>query len=138
MSRPGPITMTEPPVGMSSKASRRSKSFFGTHRPDAPPICTALASPPPTSLSNSAIVIPKGNSYTPGFSQSPDTLNSLCPVELSVPMLLNQSTPFVEDAGHPRQGLDVVDDRRAVQEARHDRERGTVAAALPGTLRETR
>ena len=40
------------------------------------------------------MVMPNGNSYTPGFSQSPDTLNSLWPVELLVPMLLNQSTPL--------------------------------------------
>ncbi len=62
MSRWGPKTMTEPPVGMSSKAIWRANWARGTHVPEAPPICTALASSPPTSLSSSATVMPNGNS----------------------------------------------------------------------------
>ena len=40
----------------------RPKSLAGTHWPEAPPICTALASSPPTSLSSWATVMPRGNS----------------------------------------------------------------------------
>lgn len=40
------------------------------------------------------MVTPIGYSYRPGRSQSPDSENSLVPVDASVPMPANQSPPF--------------------------------------------
>ena len=98
MSRPGPKTITLPPVDTSSKAILRSNRAAGTQYPLAPPTWTALAPRPPTASSTSAIVIPMGNSYTPGRSQSPETLSSFTPGDFSVPMPLNHAAPLARIA----------------------------------------
>jgi hypothetical protein len=53
---------------------------------------------PPTALSSSATVMPIGNSYTPGNSQSPEMLNSFKPVDFSVPKPLNHAPPLAKIA----------------------------------------
>src|SRR5665647_1457978 len=59
---------------------------------------TALASSPPAAARTSAMLTPRGNSYTPGRVTSPEMLSSFGPVDRSVPMAANQSAPLARIA----------------------------------------
>ena len=79
-------TIKAPALGTSSKAMRRPNSSLASVTPDAPPTCTAWVSCAPQSASTSATVTPKGYSYTPGNSQSPEMDSNLVPLDEAVPL----------------------------------------------------
>jgi hypothetical protein len=71
--------------------------------------------------------MPAGASFTPGSRTRPDTEKVRRPLRPLRPWPENQSGTVLDDVAHPEQGLDVVDERRAAEEADLARERGLVA-----------
>ena len=127
MSRCGPMTMTEPPVGMSSKASARPKSLRRHADAAAPPICTALAS------LAADLREQLGDGDAPGELVDARLLTVAGDAEQLVAgrlvgaEALEPVDALGEDAGHRGERLDVVDDGRLVEQAGDHRERRPVA-----------
>src|SRR5215216_6380697 len=91
-------------------AARKSSNVIFTseckevaNAPAAPPNNTAckflLPATPPAISSSSRNVPPNGTSYNPGLATSPETQNSLGPVDFSVPILRYSSDPLARIKG---------------------------------------
>ncbi len=96
MSRCGPMTMTEPPVGTSSK-DKPTRELRARHAsPGSAPDLRGLGVLASHFLQQFADGDAERELVDPGRAQSPETLNSLRPVELGVPELANHSAPLVK------------------------------------------
>ena len=85
---------------------------------------------PPARSMSSRIVTPRGASNWPGFFTCPERLKMPKPVDFSVPMPVNQSTPSRTIAGDRGDRLDVVDRGGAGRTGRL--RRGTAACCGAG------
>ncbi len=75
--------------------------------------------------------VPKGYSYRPGRSQSPDTEWIFVPVDLGVPMAGPPGAAVQRDVRGRAEGLDVVDDGRMARGSRCSTGKGGRMRGVP-------
>jgi hypothetical protein len=117
-----PDPMMAPDSFNASKSIGRSNREAGRHPPDGPPIWTALIAalpetPPPISSTTRLIDVPIGTSMSPPRLILPARANVFVPGLPAVPTPPERVRAVDQNPGHRRQGFDIVDEGRGLEQA---------------------